>query len=171
MFELPVEATKLVVRTLTVNSHCLAHGIAAREAVAVPCRRYGWSVIAGGAVIVCRTRVLACDALVSAGICHATCASHGTSAPSTGDRGGSPTRADGVHPLLFIHGCPRAGKPGERQRQADCQPVALPDHACQITSKRGRGHASLLHGKATNDRHHGLQCTGQGDLWGKAHPR
>ena len=118
MFELPVEATKLVVRTLTVNSHCLAHGIAAREAVAVPCRRYGWSVIAGGAVIVCRTRVLACGAFVSAGTCDATSASHGTSAPSAGDRADS-TWADGVHPLLFVHRCPGAGESGERQRQTD----------------------------------------------------
>src|SRR5208283_1891621 len=62
---LPVEATKLVVRTLTVTGYGVAHGMAAREAVAVPCRRYGWSEIAGGAVVVCCTRVLVCGAFVS----------------------------------------------------------------------------------------------------------
>ena len=112
MFELPVEATKLVVRTLTVTGYGVAHGMAAREAVAVPCRRYGWSEIAGGAVIVCCTRVLVCGAFVSAGTCDATSASHGTSAPSAGDRAGSSTWAAGVHPLLFVHRCPGASKAG-----------------------------------------------------------
>jgi hypothetical protein len=120
VFELPVEATKLVVRTLTVNSHCLAHGISAREAVAVRCRRYGWSVIAVGAVIVCHTCVLICCTFVSASTYDATRSSGVASAPSAGDRGASHTRADGVHPLLFVHRCPGASKAGEQQRQADC---------------------------------------------------
>ena len=87
MFELPVEATKLAVRTLTVNSHCLAHGIAAREAVAFRCRRYGWSVIAVGAVIVLHTRILVCCTFAATGNRGAACASGGASS----------ARADGTH--------------------------------------------------------------------------